>query len=71
MIDVILTEYMREQLGVTSLDFVRYMYSEIDWSLRMVGIVGPRGVGKSTLVLQHIKFEKQHQKAKLSSKSGK
>ena len=63
MIDVILTEYMREQLGVTSLDFVRYMYSEIDWSLRMVGIVGPRGVGKSTLVLQHIKFEKQHQKA--------
>lgn len=63
MIDDILAEYMREQLGVTSLDFVRYMYSEIDWSLRMVGLVGPRGVGKSTLVLQHIKLEDQHQKA--------
>lgn len=63
MIDDILAGYMREQLGVTSLDFVRYMYSEIDWSLRMVGLVGPRGVGKSTLVLQHIKKETQHQKA--------
>lgn len=63
MIDDILAGYMREQLGITSLDFVRYMYHEIDWSLRMVGLVGPRGVGKSTLVLQHIKKEGQHQKA--------
>ncbi len=63
MIDDILTEYMHEQLGAISLDFVRYMYPRIDWSLRMVGLVGPRGVGKSTLVLQHIKLEKERQKA--------
>lgn len=54
---------MQEQLSMTSTDFVRYKYSEIDWSLRMFGLVGPRGVGKSTLVKQHILFEKENQKA--------
>lgn len=63
MIDEVLIEFMREQLAITSLDFVRYISSEIDWTLRMFGIVGPRGVGKSTLVKQHIIFEKEHQKA--------
>ena len=33
----------------------RYLYQEIEWSARMIGIVGPRGVGKSTMLLQHIK----------------
>lgn len=56
-------DFMREQLAMTSLDFVRYNHSEIDWSLRMFGIVGPRGVGKSTLIKQHIIFEKENQKA--------
>ena len=63
MIDDVLIEFMREQLAITSTDFVRYTYSEIDWSLRMFGLVGPRGVGKSTLVKQHIIFEKANQKA--------
>ena len=63
MIDDVLMEFMREQLAITSTDFVRYTYSEIDWSLRMFGLVGPRGVGKSTLVKQHIIFEKANQKA--------
>lgn len=63
MIDGILMEFMREQLSMTSTDFVRYTSSEIDWSLRMFGLVGPRGVGKSTLVKQHIIFEKENQKA--------
>lgn len=63
MIDDVLIEFMREQLAMTSLDFVRYNHSEIDWSLRMFGIVGPRGVGKSTLIKQHIIFEKENQKA--------
>ena len=54
MIDTVLTDFMREQLGQVSLDFVRYKYNLIDWNLRMIGLVGPRGVGKSTMVLQHI-----------------
>lgn len=63
MIDTVLTDYMLEQLRLVNLDFVRYKYSAIDLSLRMVGLVGPRGVGKSTLVLQHILQNKNSQKA--------
>lgn len=63
MIDGVLMEFMHEQLAMTSLDFVRYNHYEINWSLRLFGIVGPRGVGKSTLIKQHIIFEKENQKA--------
>ena len=63
MIDNALIEFIHEQLTATSTDFVRHTYDKIDWSLRMLGLVGPRGVGKSTLVKQHIIFEKEHQKA--------
>ena len=62
MIDISLVEYMREQLNLVSTEFMRYEYDKIDWSLRMVGLVGARGVGKSTLVLQHIKMS-ENQKA--------
>ena len=63
MIDGVLMEFMHEQLAMTSLDFVRHNHYEINWSLRLFGIVGPRGVGKSTLIKQHIIFEKENQKA--------
>jgi len=55
MIDITLTTFMKEQLSLVSTDFKRYKYTEIEWNLRLVGLVGPRGVGKSTMVLQHIK----------------
>ncbi len=35
--------------------FHRYLYDEIKWDNRMLGIVGPRGVGKTTLMLQHLR----------------
>ena len=35
--------------------FHRYMYDRIGWNSRMIGLTGPRGVGKTTLVLQYIK----------------
>ena len=44
-------------LRETTTSFHRYMYSRINWDARMVGLMGPRGVGKTTLVLQHIKEE--------------
>ncbi len=37
------------------LDFVRYKYDDIEWDGKMLGIVGPRGVGKTTMLLQYIK----------------
>ena len=36
-------------------DFKRYLYPTINWKNRLIGIKGVRGVGKTTLVLQHIK----------------
>ena len=33
----------------------RYMFDRIDWENRLVGLVGPRGVGKTTLMLQYAK----------------
>ena len=46
MIDNKLYEYMAELLKRTPLDFIRYKYDEINWNGRLIGIVGPRGVGK-------------------------
>lgn len=42
-------------LKETSTSFHRYMYNRINWNARMIGLMGPRGIGKTTLVLQHIK----------------
>ncbi len=39
----------------TTTEFKRYLYEEISWKSRMVGIIGPRGVGKTTMILQYIK----------------
>lgn len=54
MIDNTLYEYMEEQLRLTPTNFKRYKYEEVDWDGRLTGIVGPRGVGKSTMLLQYI-----------------
>lgn len=34
--------------------FMRYLYSRINWEARIIGIMGARGVGKTTMLLQHI-----------------
>ncbi|MBR3028930.1 MAG: AAA family ATPase [Bacteroidales bacterium] len=34
--------------------FKRYLFYEINWKARIIGIKGARGVGKTTLLLQHI-----------------
>lgn len=54
MIDLRLIAYMKEQLHQTPMEFYRYMYDKILWDEQLVGIVGPRGVGKSTMVKQYI-----------------
>ena len=40
----------------TETAFVRYLHSVVDWQSRLIVIVGARGVGKTTLLLQHIKI---------------
>lgn len=53
--DISLIEFMESQLKQTTSTFHRYMYDQISWESRMFGLVGPRGVGKSTMILQYIK----------------
>ncbi len=36
--------------------FVRYLHDQINWKSRLIAILGARGVGKTTLLLQHIKL---------------
>ena len=50
-----LYQFMQKQLDATESQFVRYKYDAIHWQNRMLALVGPRGVGKTTLFLQHIK----------------
>lgn len=50
-----LFEYFHKMIRETNIEFHRYIYSRINWNSRMIGLTGPRGVGKTTLVLQHIK----------------
>ena len=45
----------RKLLGETPTEFHRYMFNRINWRNRLLGIVGPRGVGKTTMMLQYIK----------------
>jgi len=50
-----LFEYSNKLIKETDTFFLRYMHDEINWQSRMIGLIGPRGVGKTTLVLQYIK----------------
>lgn len=50
-----LFEYSNKLISETETGFFRYIYNEINWNNRMIGLIGPRGVGKTTLVLQYIK----------------
>lgn len=52
-----LFEYFKRKLQETPTDFVRYKYEEINWHGHALGLVGPRGVGKSTMLLQYIKMQ--------------
>lgn len=43
------------KINAVGLEYKRSIYSGINWNNRLIGIKGPRGVGKTTLMLQHIK----------------
>lgn len=51
----IIRRNFERRLRATPLGFYRYLYPQIDWRDRLIGIKGPKGAGKSTLMLQHIK----------------
>lgn len=53
--DELITIY-RELINRVNTGFIRYLYKNIDWNARLISIIGARGVGKTTLLLQHIKL---------------
>ena len=46
----------RQKLDLTSTVFVRDFHDTVNWQCRIIGILGQKGIGKSTLMLQHIKM---------------
>lgn len=50
-----LLESFRVLLDLTPMDYVRSFHDKINWKNRLIGLMGQKGVGKSTLLLQHIK----------------
>ena len=54
MSEAIFSTYRRliDQLEIPT---YRYLYDSFDLSARLVGLIGPRGVGKTTLLLQYIR----------------
>lgn len=50
-----LFDTFRILLDLTPMDYVRSFHDKINWKNRLIGLMGQKGVGKSTLLLQHIK----------------
>ena len=50
-----LIESFKVLLDLTPMDYVRSFHDKINWKNRLIGLMGQKGVGKSTLLLQHIK----------------
>lgn len=53
--DNYLIKVFQRRLLATPTTFFRYLYDEIDWGDTLIGIKGPKGCGKTTMLLQHIK----------------
>ncbi len=51
-----LYELYTSKYNTTSTKFVRYLHDQINWNSKLIVIVGARGVGKTTMILQHIKL---------------
>ena len=54
-----LYDQFHQLLELTPMDFFREQHKTINWQVRIIGILGQKGVGKSTLILQHIKLTGQ------------
>lgn len=63
MIDNLLDNFLNT-LRLTTATYKRYMHEYVDFNDRLIGILGPRGSGKTTFLLQYLKeldipFEKK------------
>lgn len=47
-------ELHRKLISSLKVPFIRSLYDQIQWDNRLIGIIGARGTGKTTLLLQRI-----------------
>jgi len=52
----ILFKYQEAQLQQVDDRFFRSLFDHVDWEQRMLGITGLRGTGKTTMLLQYLKY---------------
>ena len=50
-----LKEYQQNYLRVLDTDYKRYIHQKVDFNQKLIGIIGARGVGKTTFLLQYLK----------------
>jgi len=50
-----LYDSFRIMLDLTPMKYIRSFHDKINWNNRLIGLMGQKGIGKSTLLLQHIK----------------
>lgn len=53
-----LKDYQLNYLRVLNSNYKRYIHKKVDFSQKLIGIVGARGVGKTTFLLQYLKENK-------------
>ena len=54
-----LIQRYNNQIDKTTTKFVRYLQNDVNWDARLNAILGTRGVGKTTMIFQHIKMTGQ------------
>lgn len=60
-----LYEYQATLLSRVKQSFLRSSYEKINWKQRMFGITGLRGTGKTTMMLQYLKFVAKNNQSSL------
>ena len=54
-----LIQRYNDQINRIDTYFVRYLQNDVNWNAKLNAILGARGVGKTTLIFQHIKLSNQ------------
>ena len=54
----LLKNYQLNYLNLAKFEYKRYIHKEVNFSAKMIGIIGARGVGKTTFLLQYLKENK-------------
>ncbi len=64
MLEVLFKKYQYILKKIDSITYKRYFFNIVDFNEKLIGIVGARGIGKTTFLLQHLKSlnYKEHQK---------